>query len=45
MGVVMAGVVMVDRNAVEPGVEVRFHPGHEPAGDVLQIVVLDGVLG
>ncbi len=45
MSVGVPGVEMIYRNPVEPSVEVGFHPGHEPARDVLEILVLDGVLG
>ncbi|CCG42832.1 hypothetical protein PHAMO_470083 [Magnetospirillum molischianum DSM 120] len=41
----MADVVMVDRDPLEPGVEILLHPRHQPAGQRLQIVVLVAILG
>ena len=40
MGVGMAGVVMVDRDPVEPRVEVLLHLPHEVAGEAAQVAHL-----
>lgn len=41
----MPGVVMVDRDPVELGLEVLLHLRHQPAGEVAQVAHVGGVLG
>jgi hypothetical protein len=45
MGVGMAGVVVIDRDPIELGIEVAFHLLHEPAREVSKVPQLGGVLG
>jgi hypothetical protein len=45
MSVRVAGVEMIDRHPIESGAEVLLHLAQKTAGEVLEILVLDRVLG
>jgi hypothetical protein len=45
MGVRMAGVVVIDRDPVEPCAKVRFHLGHQIAGSLAKVGQLHAFLG
>ena len=45
VGMRMAGVVVIDGDPIEPRAEILLHLAHEPAGEILEVVVLDRVLG
>ena len=44
VGVGMAGVVMVDRDPVEPGGEIQLHLAHEVAGEAAKVGHFGGIL-
>ena len=44
VGMEMARVVVIDRDPVEPGIQVGFHLPHEVAGEAAQVAQLGGVL-
>ena len=44
VGMRMAGVVMVDRDPVEPGAEIHFHLTHEIAGEAAQVAHVGRIL-
>lgn len=41
----MAGVVVVDRDPIEPGAEVALHLPHQVAGDAAEVGDVGGILG
>src|SRR5438132_1046436 len=43
VGVEMAGVVMVDRDPIEPGRQIQFHLAHEVAGEAAQVSHFGGI--
>jgi hypothetical protein len=45
MTVRMAGVVVVNRDPIQLGPEIPLHLAHQPAGQSLQVLVLDRILG
>src|SRR6516164_876100 len=45
MGVRVTGVVMVDRDPIEGGVNVPLHLSHQPARERLQVAECDAILG
>ncbi len=45
VGVGMAGVVMVDGDPIEPGIEIGLHARHQPPRHALQIVIGGAVIG
>jgi hypothetical protein len=41
----MVGIVMIDPDTIEPGAEVLFHLAHQSPGKILEVWIVDRVLG